>query len=108
MPEAENDLRFPPVRQDELHVISLEISVLSPLLPIVAATPTALLAAIRPGIDGLVLEKDDLRSTFLPQVWEQVHDPIEFLEQLALKAGLESDDWKTARFKRYTVEHFEE
>ena len=47
-----------------------------------------LLAQVRPGVDGLVLAFGGHRATFLPQVWEALPDPREFLTALKQKAGL--------------------
>jgi len=48
------------------------------------------------------------QSTYLPQVWEQLPDKINFLESLSLKGGMPRDGWKTANVKRYRAEHFSE
>ena len=55
-----------------------------------------LLAAAAPGIDGLTLEYGRHRATFLPQVWDQLADPREFLGALKRKAGLPADFWQPA------------
>lgn len=104
---ARNDHRFPPVRPEELGDLCIGISVIGELRYLQAASPTELIAAIWPGRDGLVLEKGGKKATFLPQVWNQLTNPVEFLEQLALKAGLAQDDWKNARIGTYSVEHFD-
>ena len=57
------------------------------------ATRSDLLARLRPGVDGLVLEYGRHRATFLPQVWEALPDPREFLAALKRKAGLPADFW---------------
>ena len=64
---------------------------------------------MRPGIDGLILEHSGSRGTFLPQVWDSIPDPAEFLRQLKRKAGLEPDFWAAdLRLLRYTVVKFGE
>jgi len=61
-----------------------------------------LLAELRPGIDGLLLEDGRHRSTFLPKVWEQLPEAREFLGQLLAKAGLPADHWSPSlRVHRY-------
>jgi AMMECR1 domain-containing protein len=49
-------------------------------------------------------------ATFLPQVWEQVKDPREFMEHLCMKAGLPRDAWMSPDLKVsiYQVQYFEE
>jgi hypothetical protein len=60
---------------------------------------------MRPGIDGIYLEFNELRSTFLPQVWESLPDPLDFLCELRRKAGLPARFWdERIRLSRYTVE----
>jgi hypothetical protein len=73
--------------------------------PLPAANEAELLAALRPGVDGLVLREGGRRATYLPAVWEQLPDPAEFVRQLKRKAGLAPDHWSPAlRFDRYEVE----
>lgn len=106
---ALSDRRFEPVTADELSEISLEVSVLSPLERVEFADQEQLLAQLRPGIDGVVLECAGRRGTFLPQVWEALPEPDRFLEQLKLKAGLQADFWSDeVRVWRYRVEKYQE
>jgi AMMECR1 domain-containing protein len=64
---------------------------------------------LQPGIDGVVFEFGTLRSTFLPQVWEQLPDPDEFMAHLKRKAGLHADFWAAeVRLQRYTVSNWKE
>lgn len=107
---ALRDRRFAPLRREEVDTVRIEISVLSPLRPLDARAPAERLARLVPGRDGVVLEKQGRRATFLPQVWEKLSDPLTFLEQLALKAGLPPNAWQEpdARLDVYTVTHFAE
>jgi len=106
---ALEDRRFAPVTASELGEISVEVSVLSALDEIDFADESELLAKLRPGVDGVVLECDGRRGTFLPQVWESLAEPALFLEQLKLKAGLSRGFWSdNLRAWRYRVEKFEE
>lgn len=102
------DSRFTPVCTEELKDICIEISVLTPPVPVVFNNEKELLQQLVPGEDGIVLEKGYRKSTFLPQVWEQIPDKTAFLGHLSLKAGLPSDGWKTATIKRYAAIHFKE
>ena len=67
------------------------------------------LAQLRPHIDGIVFEYRHYRSTFLPQVWEQLPDPETFMAHLKRKAGLTHDFWaESVRLSRYTVRKWKE
>ncbi len=104
---AFRDPRFPPLSADELPLIDIHISVLSPPEPMHFVDEADLLAQIRPGVDGLILEDRGQRGTFLPSVWEELPDPVEFLRHLKLKAGLPPDWWSdTLKVERYTTEEF--
>lgn len=99
---AYRDPRFPQMRIGELEKTAIEISVLTATEPLAAASRDALLAELRPGVDGLLLEDGRHRSTFLPKVWEQLPDVREFLGQLLAKAGLPADHWSPSlRLHRY-------
>ena len=92
---AINDSRFAPVEEPELEYINIEISVLTPMVPLPVSSEADLIAKLRPGVDGVVFEADGHRSTFLPSVWEQLTKPEQFLSQLRLKAGLAADYWSS-------------
>lgn len=93
---AFRDPRFAPLDACELPHISLEVSLLSPEERIAVTSEQELIARLRPGIDGLMLEYGYHRATLLPQVWQQLQDPGEFLAALKLKAGLRGDFWSPA------------
>jgi AmmeMemoRadiSam system protein A len=107
---AFHDPRFPPVHLKELKDLHVEISVLSPSEPLSYDGPDDLIAKLRPGVDGVVIERDWNRATFLPQVWEKLPDPSQFLEHLCLKAYLPADAYRYPDLDVYTyqVEKFEE
>ncbi len=103
------DPRFSPVREDELDRIETKISLISSLEPIEFSSEEELLQKIRPGIDGLLLEAGPRRGTFLPDVWEKLSDPREFLHHLKVKAGLFPDYWSDdIKIWRYTTEIIKE
>jgi len=106
---AFGDPRFAPLGRDEFDAIRVEVSLLSPLARIPVRGEDELLAQLRPRVDGLVLAYGDRRGTFLPQVWESLPDPRQFLGQLKRKAGLPPDFWSSdlAVF-RYTVRKWAE
>ena len=86
---ALEDPRFPPVAEDELSRIDIELSVLGPLTRLVSPSD------LEPGRHGLVIESDGRRGLLLPQVateWGWTRD--EFLRHTCLKAGLADDAWR--------------
>ncbi|MDR1441654.1 MAG: AmmeMemoRadiSam system protein A [Bifidobacteriaceae bacterium] len=104
---AFKDPRFPPLTAQELDRIDIEISVLSRPRPVGFASRDELLGRLRPGVDGLILEANGHRGTFLPQVWEQLPTPQEFVSHLVRKAGLPAGYWDdSVRIWRYTVKAF--
>lgn len=107
---ALHDFRFPPVRPDELNEINIEISVLTEPVPLQFNSPEELLAKLQPGKDGVVLEIGERKATFLPQVWQQLPDKVEFLNHLAMKAGANPSDWrgKNVKVSIYHVVAFHE
>lgn len=104
---AFRDPRFPHLTHKEFEHLHLHISVLSPPEAMQFKNEEDVLAQLRPGVDGLILEEGRIRGTFLPQVWESLPDPKQFLRHLKQKAGLPPDYWsKTIKLQRYTVEEF--
>ncbi|TCO82388.1 hypothetical protein EV699_105179 [Plasticicumulans lactativorans] len=104
---AFEDPRFPPLTAAEWPRVELHVSVLTPPEPLPAGSEAELLAQLRPGVDGLILEAPGHRATFLPAVWEDLPAPAEFLGHLKRKAGLPAAYWSPElRFARYTTEAF--
>jgi AmmeMemoRadiSam system protein A len=91
---ALRDPRFSPVEIDELDGLQIELSVLTAPRQLGFDGPSDLLAKLRPGVDGVIIEKDWHRATLLPSVWEKIPDPLQFLTTLCLKAGLPGDEWR--------------
>lgn len=101
---AVHDPRFPPLSIQELSQTHIEVSLLSASEPIMFQDEQHALSLLRPGIDGIVLEYGYSRGTFLPQVWEALPQPLEFMAHLKRKAGLPMDFWhEDIRLSRYTV-----
>lgn len=101
------DHRFPPLSVTELAEIEIHISILSPPEPLEFDSEDDLLDKIRPAIDGLILEDEAHKATFLPSVWESLTEPADFLRQLKQKAGLAADYWSASvKVFRYTTESF--
>jgi AmmeMemoRadiSam system protein A len=106
---AFDDPRFPRLGADEFRDTSVEVSLLSAREAMTADGEQALLAQFRPGIDGVVLEFAGRRATFLPQVWDTLREPAEFLAELKRKAGLPIDFWSSAvHISRYGVTKWRE
>lgn len=106
---AFHDPRFSRLGAGELPRVRIEVSVLSELEPVLWADEADLLCRLRPGVDGLVLEHDGHRGTFLPAVWRQLPRSEEFLRQLKRKAGLRPEFWAPdVRVSRYTVDSWAE
>jgi MEMO1 family protein len=85
---AFRDPRFPAMTAQEWPQCSVEVSLLGTAKPIRFAEEADLLFQITVGEDGLILDCDGRRATFLPQVWESIPDKRAFLGELAKKAGL--------------------
>ncbi len=106
---ALRDPRFAPLSPVELESVRVEVSVLSPLEPMHCVDQADALRQLRPHIDGVVFQKGGHRSTFLPQVWEQLPDPSAFLAQLKRKAGLPNTPWDNdVHLWRYSVTKWSE
>ena len=91
---ALRDPRFPAVKPDEVDKIKIEISVLTEPQPLPFSSPDDLLSKLHPNEDGVLLHIGPRTSTFLPQVWAQIPDKVQFLNHLAQKAGCEPSEWR--------------
>ena len=106
---AFRDPRFLPLSTAEFDDTEIEISVLSPQQPIAFTSEPEALAQLRPQVDGIVFQYGHYRSTFLPQVWEQLMNPATFMAHLKHKAGLHPDFWHDdIQLYRYTVTKYKE
>lgn len=86
---AFSDYRFPSVKTEELKDIKIEISVLSPIEPLLD------IESILVGRDGLIVKKGFKQGLLLPQVASEYKwDKYEFLSHTCMKAGLPHDEWK--------------
>ena len=105
---AFSDPRFKPLTGKELDDLEIEVSILSRPARMLFEDHADLLRQLEPGKDGLIIESGSgaatRRGTFLPQVWESLPDPEQFIAQLKLKASLPANTRTTAcRFRRYRV-----
>ena len=106
---AFRDPRFKPLASDEFDAVAVEVSVLSALAPMTFSDEQEALAQLRAGIDGVVFEYGHHNSTFLPQVWENLREPAEFMAHLKYKAGLPPDFWhQEVKLSRYIVSKWRE
>jgi AmmeMemoRadiSam system protein A len=107
---AFRDPRFSPLSLKELDSIEIEISVLTLPKQLTFVDGEDLKQQLKPGIHGVILSRDWHRSTFLPQVWEQLPDKEIFLRHLCQKGGMEADCWKSTHTKVevYTASYFSE
>lgn len=106
---AFRDPRFPPLGRREFGGTRVEVSLLTTPEPMKFGEEADALRQLRPGVDGIVLEWQGHRGTFLPQVWESLPEPKDFLDHLKGKAGLAPDFWAPdVRLLRYEVRKWKE
>jgi AmmeMemoRadiSam system protein A len=97
------DPRFAPLTREEYPGLVLSVSMLTPIVPVPGADH------IVPGRDGVALEAGGRSALFLPEVAaEHGWSRIELLDQLARKAGLPADAWRTGRLSTFQSERFGE
>ncbi len=107
---AFHDPRFSPLTAKEFDQAELEVSILTEPRPLEYHDAEDLIQKLRVKVDGVIIRKGHASATFLPQVWEQLPHPDQFLSHLCLKAGLPSDAWKDRELEvlTYQVQYFEE
>jgi uncharacterized protein len=107
---ALSDYRFPPVCEEELADLTIEISYLTCPQPLEYQDPEDLLHLVQPFVHGVVIRDGERRATFLPQVWEKLPDVESFLNHLCQKMGEAPDLWRCRPLKVwiYQVEKFSE
>jgi len=107
---ALQDPRFPPVREDELDRIRIEVSRLTVPHLLEYSSGEDLPEKLHPHVDGVILKDGRRRATFLPQVWEKLPDPVDFLNSLCEKMGARQNLWRDTKLQVYTyqVEEFHE
>ncbi len=106
---AFRDSRFAPLAEYELEQTDIEVSLLSAMQPMRFNNEQEALAQLQPNVDGVVFEFGRYRSTFLPQVWEQLADVKLFMAHLKNKAGLPQEFWdEEVKLYRYSVKKWKE
>ena len=101
-----SDWRFPPLALADLAHLKIEVSVLTPLKLCRPKSLSNLLSYLEKNRPGLVLISAGRQALFLPQVWQQLPQPQDFLTHLCLKAGLSPNTWqdKTTRFSIFNLQ----
>ncbi len=103
------DPRFPPMTPEEFATVRVEVSLLTPPAALSFRDEADALSQLRPHIDGVIFAAKGRRSTFLPQVWEQLPTPQLFMAQLKKKAGVPVDYWgPDVTLERYEVKKWKE
>ena len=106
---AFSDPRFKPLSVEEYERISVEVSLLSGVTSMPFADEASALAQLTPHVHGVIFEYGHHRSTYLPQVWAQMPDPLMFMATLKQKAGLPPNFWDASvKLSTYTVAKFSE
>ena len=107
---AFHDPRFSPLSDDEFDQTEIEVSILTEPRPLEYRDGQDLVKKLQKDIDGVLIRKGRASATFLPQVWEQLPRPEDFLGHLCMKAGLPSDAWQDSDLEilTYQVQYFEE
>ncbi|OEJ64252.1 hypothetical protein BEN30_16915 [Magnetovibrio blakemorei] len=93
---AFKDPRFAPLKIDEVDALDIHLSVLSPAVAFAFNDETDLIATLKVGEDGLIIEDMGRRALFLPSVWSQLPDPAQFLGHLKTKAGMSATHWSNS------------
>ncbi|MEZ4645374.1 MAG: AmmeMemoRadiSam system protein A [Chloroflexota bacterium] len=109
---ASRDPRFTPVTAVELADIRLEVTILTPPLPLAYAHFDDLCAKLHPNIDGVMLTCQERRGLLLPQVWQRITQPEQFLKAIAYKADIPYRYlWQrppSIQVHTFQVQHFQE
>ncbi|MDZ4252718.1 MAG: AmmeMemoRadiSam system protein B [Sulfuritalea sp.] len=106
---AFRDPRFPPLQAEELARTRVEVSLLTAPQTMSFSDEADALRQLRPRVDGIIFIAGQKRSTFLPQVWEQLPEPRMFMAHLKQKAGLPADFWSSeVQLQRYEVQKWKE
>ena len=108
---ATRDPRFPPLEENELDDIIIEVTILSKPEIIKIDKPEEYISNIEIGRDGLIVEQGFFKGLLLPQVpIEQGWGKEEFLSHTCIKAGLLPDAWadKNTKISKFTGQIFTE
>ena len=101
---AYQDHRFLPLEQSQLDDLTVEVSVLTPPQKLIVNSEPELEEYLQNNRGGVILSDASHRALFLPQVWEQLRTPKEFLHHLKIKGGWSSTYWSpSVRVDTFTV-----
>jgi uncharacterized protein len=101
---AMRDPRMPPVVAAEWPDLDVKVAVLTAGGSLPAADRDELIAALRPGVDGVLIADGQRRATFLPAVWAKLPEPARFVAALLVKGGWSETDWPAGLVaSRYTT-----
>ncbi|GIJ48525.1 hypothetical protein Val02_54110 [Virgisporangium aliadipatigenens] len=104
---AMRDPRMPPVTAEERPDLEVKVSVLTQEGGLPADTREHLVAALRPGVDGVLITDGERRATFLPAVWKKLNTPDRFVTALLAKGGWPAQSWPHGLVaSRYTAREF--
>ncbi len=108
---AAEDPRFPRLTPEELDLVTVEVSILTPPQLIEVKKPKDLAKSVNVGVDGLTIAQGPYRGLLLPQVAvEYAWEAAEFLSEACMKAGLLADAWldPATRVYKFQAEVFAE
>src|SRR2546422_9896371 len=91
---AAEDPRFPRLTPEELDLVTVEVSILTPPQLIEVKKPKDLAKSVNVGVDGLTIAQGPYRGLLLPQgAAEYAWEAAEFLSEACMKAVLLADAW---------------
>ena len=91
---ATSDPRFKPVSEDEISKINIEVSILSPSIPLINYSD------IKIGEHGLLLDEPNNRAVLIPQVATENNFSVsQFLTAICEKAGINTYTWEEQPLK---------
>ena len=105
------DDRFAAITEDEIDDVRIKVSIVHKIKDVSFKTPNDLVDKLTPFVNGVILRIDEEIATYLPSIWEIFPDPAEFLSQLCIKAGWNSERWRTEPYptiQTYCVYEFGE
>ncbi|MBL8050294.1 MAG: AmmeMemoRadiSam system protein A [Anaerolineales bacterium] len=107
---ALEDPRFLPIEKSELNRIRIEVSRLGAPQALSYESSEDLIKKLNPHIDGVIIKYGERKATFLPQVWEKIPNPSEFMNQLCYKMNGQANLWRETKLQVFTyqVEEFRE
>ena len=106
---AFQDPRFAPLTKEEFAEAVIDVALLSTPEPVHFSREQDALAQLTPGVDGVILEYGDQRTTLLPHAWADLPHAQEVFAQLKKQAGLAEDFWSVnIKLSRFTVQRWYE